>query len=483
MTTLAPYPVRVDATLDPPLSRWLWLVKWVLAIPHFLVLAVLWVMFAVLSVVAFFAILFTGRYPHGIFDVNVGVLRWTWRVQYYTYGALATDRYPPFTLADVADYPAHLEIAYPEHLSRGLVLVKWWLLAIPHYLIVGLFLGGGSWLAWQANQDGLGWAGGLIGLLVIIAAVVLAATGRYPQSIYDFVLGMNRWVLRVAAYAALMTDAYPPFRLDPGGPEPAGTMTLSTPAPPSAPPSAPPGPPPAAPPSAPAGPPAVAPPRRSGWTAGRVVALVSGSLLVLVSFGLLAGGGLVLWADNHRDGGYVTSGVETYTSAGYAVTTERLSIGDAVFDWGWQSDVLGTVRVRVERTDPAQPVFVGIAATGDVERYLGRVSHSVLQDLRGNERTTPIAGGAPKAAPGTRSFWTAQVSGTGRQALVWPVRNGNWTVVVMNADGSRPVAVRADVGATVTWLPWLATGLLAGGGVLLLLGTLLVVVPVRRASR
>ena len=221
MTAAGAYPVRVDASLDAPLSRWLWLVKWLLLIPHYLVLVLLWITFVVLSVVAFFAILFTGSYPRPIFEFNVGVLRWTWRVQYYAVGAFGTDRYPPFTLADDPSYPAHLEVEYPERLSRGLVLVKWWLLAIPQYIIVGLFTGGGLWVAWRAGDNPDSSWPGLIAILAVIAAVVVLFTGRYPRQIFDFVLGLNRWVLRVAAYAALMTDAYPPFRLDMGGPDPA----------------------------------------------------------------------------------------------------------------------------------------------------------------------------------------------------------------------------------------------------------------------
>jgi hypothetical protein len=220
-TTASGYPLRLTGELSPGLSRGLWLIKWLLAIPHFVVLFFLWLAFVLLSVVALFAILFTGRYPRGIFDFNVGVLRWTWRVGFYSHSALGTDRYPPFTLADVPDYPARLDVAYPQSLSRGLVLVKWWLLALPHYVVVAVFAGG-AWAGWNAANEDSGWTsgGGLIGLLVLIAGVVLLFTRRYPKGIFDFVLGMNRWVYRVAVYAALMTDAYPPFRLDMGGHEP-----------------------------------------------------------------------------------------------------------------------------------------------------------------------------------------------------------------------------------------------------------------------
>jgi len=229
-TNPSPYPLRLTGELSPRLSRWLWLVKWLLAIPHFIVLFLLWIAFAVVSVVAFFAILFTTRYPRRLFDFNVGVVRWSWRVGFYSCSALGTDRYPPFTLEDVSDYPARLEVEYPDSLSRGLVLVKWWLLALPHYLVVAVFTGG-AWGAWAGTDTQWIWgSGGLIGLLVLFAGVMLLFTGRYPKSLYDFVLGMNRWVFRVVAYAALMTDAYPPFRLDMGGNEPpTGTAPATAP--------------------------------------------------------------------------------------------------------------------------------------------------------------------------------------------------------------------------------------------------------------
>ena len=152
----------------------------------------LWIAFVVLTVVAFFAILFTGRYPRAIFDFNVGVLRWTWRVGFYSYGALAptaTRRSrSPTCRATRRGSTSHTRAT----LSRGLVLVKWWLLALPQYLIVGVFAGG-AWAGFNAANDDAGWTsgGGLIGLLVCIAGIVLLVTGRYPKAIFDFVMGMN----------------------------------------------------------------------------------------------------------------------------------------------------------------------------------------------------------------------------------------------------------------------------------------------------
>lgn len=211
--------IRLRGDLDEPLSRWMWLVKWILAIPHYIVLLFLWIAFWVVTVVAWFAILFTGRYPRSLFDFTVGVMRWSWRVQFYTYAALGTDRYPPFTLRQT-DYPADLEIDYPEQLSRGLALVKWWLLAIPHYLILAAMFGGGVMLG-DTHDSNAGNTIPLIGVLVLIAAVAVLFTGRYPRGLFGFVLGVNRWFYRVLAYSALLTDDYPPFRLDQGPREPA----------------------------------------------------------------------------------------------------------------------------------------------------------------------------------------------------------------------------------------------------------------------
>jgi hypothetical protein len=504
------YPVRVDARLEEEhLSRWLWLVKWLLAIPHYLVLALLWVAFVVLSAVALVAIVVTGRYPRSIFDFNVGVLRWTWRVSFYAYGSLGTDRYPPFSLDERPDYPAHLDVAYPQHLSRGLALVKWWLLAIPHYLLIALFTGGG-WYVARGHDDPPGsWSPGLIGLLVLVAAVVLLFTGRYPRTIFDLVLGLNRWVLRVAGYAALMTDEYPPFRLDQGGTDPGtGALALGTPPTPGSPPTSAalsgpgpsnpgatagwgtaeqvPPPPAAGPPTPPvAGPPPPPPPgaRRATWGAGRIIAVLLGALLALTSFALLAGGAVLLVADNalRDDAGYLMSPSETYTSPGAAVTSHSIVLHsgpavDVAHRW------LGTVRITAESRAPGA-AFVGVGRSGDVTRYLAGVAHSVVADPSGSDGapdTTYVDGATPRLDPAGEQFWAASATGNGRQALTWEPRDGSWTVVVMNADGAAPVRADVAAGAEVPGLDEVGVGLLVSGGVLLAVSALVLVLAVRR---
>jgi Domain of unknown function (DUF4389) len=209
MASRPPYPARLDAALDPGTSRWLWLVKWLLVLPHLVVLVFLWLAMMVLTVVAGVNIAITGRYPRSIFDFNVGVMRWTWRVSYYSIGAFGTDRYPPFSLASDPSYPADFTVDYPQQLSRGLVWVKWWLLALPQLLIVAILTGG----------FGIP-TGNLVALLAVIAAAILMVTRRYPQDLFDLLIGFNRWSFRVLAYCALMRDEYPPFRLDIGGTDP-----------------------------------------------------------------------------------------------------------------------------------------------------------------------------------------------------------------------------------------------------------------------
>jgi hypothetical protein len=166
-------------------------------------------------------VLITGRYPRGIFEFNVGVLRWNWRVGYYGYQALGTDRYPPFTLADVPDYPATLHIDYPPRPKRWLPLVAW-LLALPQLLIIAALNSSGSWQLYSgpAGEQWVTRTAGLLSIVVLVVGLALLFTGRYPRGLYDLVVGIGRWTLRVIAFVALLTEIYPPFRLDQGETEP-----------------------------------------------------------------------------------------------------------------------------------------------------------------------------------------------------------------------------------------------------------------------
>jgi len=191
MATGAAYPLRFDVDYPERLSRWLIFVKWLLAVPHFLVVYALSLVASVITFIAFFAILFTGRYPEGMFRFVVGVYRWSANV--IAYVVLLRDDYPPFSW-EPGRYPVTLEVDYPERLSRWLIFVKW-LLVIPN-LIVLMFLG----IVYY--------------IVLIIAWFAILFTARYPRPLFDFSVGVYRWSLRMSAYASyLLTDEYPPFSL------------------------------------------------------------------------------------------------------------------------------------------------------------------------------------------------------------------------------------------------------------------------------
>jgi hypothetical protein len=252
-----------------------------------------------------------------------------------------------------------------------------------------------------------------------------------------------------------MTDRYPPFRLDMGGHDP-GTVTV------------------------PPGPPEVTaqlgtPGGRPGWTAGRIVLVVAGSVLVLVSLGLLGGGGTALWAQTHKQGGYLDLGTTSYTSPGYAIASSALDMHTAG-GWDAASSLLGTVRIRVT-PGATNPAFVGIAPATAAERYLAGVAYSTVT----GRSTASYAGAAPAIVPTAAGIWTAQATGPGSPALTWAAHSGDWMVVAMNADGSRPVIMRVNLAATLPALPWVAAGLLIGGFVFLAAGVALVTVPLRNA--
>jgi hypothetical protein len=215
--------------------------------------------------------------------------------------------------------------------------------------------------------------------------------------------------------------------------------------------------------------------RRGGWTVGRVLALVAGTVLALVSVALLAGSGALLWAD--LQGGYVSTGSATYATGGYALASDPVSLHGV---WSWFSLLAGEVRIRVTTTSPAKPVFVAIGPAADVTRYLSGVSHLTVTAF-GDQDGVRYPGTTVPAAPAHAVDWSAQVQGTGSQTLRWTTRTGDWMVVVMNPDGSAGIAVRTDVGASSPALPWLAGELLAASVMAGLPAAALILIPVRLA--
>ena len=223
--------------------------------------------------------------------------------------------------------------------------------------------------------------------------------------------------------------------------------------------------------------------QRSRWTAGRISALATGSLLALIALCLLGAGGTALWADlTQRDGGYATTGVHHFSTSGSALASERTDLGTSWLGWLYSPGILGNVRIRVTPASSSPPLFVGIGDSDEVDHYLSRVKHTVISDFW-NEKVETVDGGRPRSAPGSQKFWVASASGSGEQSVVWNPSDGSWTVVVMAADGRAGIDVGADLGAKVPALLWVAIGVLIAGAIFLAGGGLLIASAFRsRAS-
>jgi hypothetical protein len=217
-------------------------------------------------------------------------------------------------------------------------------------------------------------------------------------------------------------------------------------------------------------------------SAGRVVLIVLGGIGVLFGLALLAGGGFLLWADRtQRDDGYLTTPTERFATPSYALTRSRLEVDTEGAKWVLNESWFGKIRIRGESTGE-KTLFIGVGPQADVARYLGSVAHANVQDVEFDPfRVTylPVTGGPPDGPPTDQRFWAASASGVGTQTLTWKVRDGDWSVVLMNADASRGVAADLDLGAKLSFLLWAAIGLLIGGVLVVGGSTALVVLAAR----
>jgi hypothetical protein len=219
--------------------------------------------------------------------------------------------------------------------------------------------------------------------------------------------------------------------------------------------------------------------RRSGWTLGRITALVIGALLVLVALVLLGAGGTAVWADRtQRDAGYVTTDVHEFSTSGSALATVSTELGSAGVGWLYAPGLMDEVRIRITPTNPDRALFVGIAPSTDVDRYLAGVDHTAITEFWG-DKTEAVDGGPPASAPGTQDFWVASATGPGPQTLEWDPADGSWTVVVMNADGRPGIDVGADLGARIPAVLWIAVGMLVAGAIFMAGGALLIAGAIR----
>lgn len=214
-----------------------------------------------------------------------------------------------------------------------------------------------------------------------------------------------------------------------------------------------------------------------GWTVGRIIAVVAGSLLLFFSLGVLGTGALLVVVDQtQRTDGYLPITQGAYSTSGYALVSEKIALHSG---WEFLEPLLGQIRVEVVSTGPAKQVFVAIAKTPQVSRLLGHTAYTVISrsGVAGSHQGH-AAPGPPKAA----GIWAAQVQGTGAQTLTWTPDTGDWTVVVMNADGSAGLTVRGSASISAPMLLAGAVELLVTGVLLGAFAAALIWVPVKLAS-
>ncbi|HEX4432131.1 MAG TPA: hypothetical protein VHZ96_22870 [Frankiaceae bacterium] len=237
------------------------------------------------------------------------------------------------------------------------------------------------------------------------------------------------------------------------------------------------------PPYAPYGPPAVQGPQ--GFGVGRIIGLVLASLLLLFSIGVIAGGGLLAWAHGSRDAdGFLSTGTESLSTPTAALSSAKVDINVGGVDWF--ADHLGTIRITATSTN-GKPIFIGIAPQSDVVGWLGSTGIDQIDDLQFEPFSATFkrmpGSIAAVSAPGSQTFWTARSTGAATQTLNWKVTEGNWAVVVANADGSPGVAIAVRLGAKFSWLGPLSIGLIIAGVVLFIIATVIIILILRSRRR
>jgi hypothetical protein len=221
--------------------------------------------------------------------------------------------------------------------------------------------------------------------------------------------------------------------------------------------------------------------------AGRIVAIVVGCIVGVLGFGLLIAGiaATVAYGVARDDDGFFRTDEIHLTTASSAVTSDSLDLGGTPGDADWLTERgdFATVTLDLRPAGSDRELFAGIGPTADVEKYLQSVPQDRVADYDDSDSTVTYehqGGSATAAPPGDQTFWVAQVATAQPGALTWDVRGGDWTVVVMNADGSSGIDANARVGIKIDWLLPVAIVLIVVGAVLLAGGTLLAVFVGRR---